>query len=239
MSASRAPRGVRLNNPGNIDRTRPRTAWQGRVPDDQLVDPRFEQFIHAKWGIRALARTLITYQDAHGLRTVRSILNRWAPPNGRNPATGEAYTQNTSAYVDHVCALTGFGADERLDVQQYETARKLVNAIIRHEQGMQPYGAATIDEGLRLAGIVPAQAKPAMRDPVNVGGAVALAGAGAEVVSRAVETPEVTTAAAQSEVLTEALPLVSMIGGWALTLTVLAALGLLAYRWWQRRQGVE
>lgn len=227
--AKQQPRGIRNNSPGNIDRTNPRTPWQGAVLAEDLTDPRFEQFTHPKWGIRAICRVLVTYQDRHGLNSVREIIDRWAPP----------VENNTEAYIQAVSRKLGVGADDAISVHDYATMRELVLAIIRHENGVQPYSGAVIDEGLRLAGIVPKQPKPATRDPVNVGGAVALAGAGVEVVSRAAEEPAVQQAAASSEVLTEALPLVSMIGGWALTLTVLAALGLLAYRWWQRRQGVE
>lgn len=227
--AKQQPRGIRNFNPGNIDRTKPRTPWQGAVLAEDLTDPRFEQFVHPKWGIRAICRVLVTYQDRHGLDSVREIVDRWAPP----------VENNTEAYIQAVARKLGVGADDAISVHDYATMRELVLAIIRHENGVQPYSSAVIDEGLRLAGIVPKQPKPATRDPVNVGGAVALAGAGVEVVSRAAEEPAVQQAAASSEVLTEALPLVSMIGGWALTLTVLAALGLLAYRWWQRRQGVE
>jgi hypothetical protein len=227
--AKQQPRGIRNNSPGNIDRTTPRTPWQGQVPADQLTDPRFEQFTHPKWGIRAICRVLITYQDKHELASVRGIIDRWAPPR----------ENNTHAYIQAVARKIGVSPDEAISVHDYDVMRELVLAIISHENGQQPYSGAVIDEGLRLAGVVPAKAKPASRDPVNVGGAVALAGAGAEVVSRAVEEPAVKEVAAQSEMISEALPLVSMIGGWALTLTVLAALGLLAYRWWQRRQGVE
>lgn len=228
--AKQQPRGIRNNNPGNIDRTTPkRTPWQGQVPAEDLTDPRFEQFTHPKWGIRAICRVLVTYQDRHGLDSVRKVIDRWAPP----------VENNTEAYIQAVARKLGVNADAAISVHDYATMRELVLAIVAHENGQQPYSAAVIDEGLRLAGIVPTNPKPVTRDPVNVGGAVALAGAGVEVASRVAEEPAVQQVAAQSDVLTEALPLVSMIGGWALTLTVLAALGLLAYRWWQRRQGVE
>jgi hypothetical protein len=229
MANRQQPRGIRNNNPGNIDRTPKRTPWQGQVPVQDLTDPRFEQFTHAKWGIRAICRVLVTYQDRHGLDSVREIIDRWAPP----------VENNTEAYVQAVARKLGVSASDAISVHDYATMRELVLAIIKHENGIQPYSGALIDEGLRLAGIVPPQPKPASRDPVNVGGAVALAGAGAEVASRAAEQPAVQQIAEQSDVLNEALPLVSMIGGYALTFTVLAALGLLAYRWWQRRQGVE
>lgn len=170
---SKIPRGVRNHNPGNIDRTTPRTPWQGRVPDDQLTDPRFEQFIAPEWGIRALARTLITYQDKHGLRTVRGIIDRWAPPA----------ENDTWAYITAVANRLGVLADDEIDVHDYATLRVLVESIIKHENGQQPYSAAVIDHGLRLAGVVPAKSKPMAASKTIIGTTVAAtAGAAPEVV---------------------------------------------------------
>jgi hypothetical protein len=52
------PRGIRLNNPGNIkEAPGDKTQWQGeRATDD---DPVFEEFVSPEAGIRALARTLL------------------------------------------------------------------------------------------------------------------------------------------------------------------------------------
>jgi hypothetical protein len=171
--AAKIPRGVRNHNPGNIDRTTPRAPWQGRVPDSQLTDPRFEQFTAPEWGIRALARTLITYQDKHGLRTVRGIIDRWAPPP----------ENNTWAYITAVSNRLGLLADDEIDVHDYRTLRVLVEAIIKHENGQQPYSAAVIDHGLRLAGVVPSAPKPMAASKTVIGTAVAAtAGAAPEVV---------------------------------------------------------
>jgi hypothetical protein len=147
-----SPRGIRNHNPGNI---RWGDKWQGLVPQFERTDAAFCQFIDPTWGIRALARVLINYQDKHGLNTVRKIIARWAPPN----------ENNTPVYVEAVCKITSFGADEPLDLHRYEAVRPLVEAIIRHECGRGPaktrntwYDAATVDAGLRLAGMVkPAQ----------------------------------------------------------------------------------
>lgn len=167
------PRGIRNHNPSNIDRTTPRTPWQGRVPDDQLTDPRFEQFVAPEWGIRALARTLITYQDKHGLRTVRGIIHRWAPP----------VENNTGAYASAVARKLGVGLDDEIDVHRFEVMRPLAEAIIAHENGRQPYSPATIEHGLRLAGVTPEKPKPLATSKTAIGVATsAAAGAAPEVV---------------------------------------------------------
>ena len=136
-------RGYRNKNPGNIDWNE-RNKWQGQVGIEQTGSPpRFAVFESHEYGIRALAALLTTYQDRHGLRTVRGIIDRWAPP-----------AENvTSAYVDAVARAMDVGRDDQIDVHTYAHMRPLVAAIIKHELGGMPYDAATIDEGLRLAGV--------------------------------------------------------------------------------------
>lgn len=135
-------RGIRNNNPGNIRRN-PANKWQGRVPLDRQTDPDFEQFVSAEYGIRALAVTLITYQDRYGLRTIRQLIGRWAPP-----------TENdTGAYVRAVARRVGRGPDEPLDVHRYEDLRPLIEAIVAHENADFRYPGHVIDRGLELAGV--------------------------------------------------------------------------------------
>ncbi len=150
-NSKKLPRGIRISNPGNIERNS--TRWQG-MSDDQSGDPRFVVFSHPKWGVRAIARVLITYQDKRrandGSRidTIKEIVERWAPP----------HENNTSAYSDFVAARVNLAVDEKLDVYDYDLMQGLVKAIITMENGMQPYDQATINAGLRLAGIeVPAK----------------------------------------------------------------------------------
>lgn len=116
-----AVRGIRNNNPGNIRRTG--TAWQGMSATQS--DPDFIQFDTMAAGVRALARTLQTYQETHGLRTVRGIVSRWAPP-----------TENdTGAYIAAVSRAVGVGPDDLLSPRDPPTMFRLVRAIIRHEVG--------------------------------------------------------------------------------------------------------
>lgn len=149
------PRGIRNYNPGNIDRVAG-TRWQGQAREQR--DERFVTFLDPAWGIRAIARVLITYQDKRragdGSRidSVREVIERWAP----------AHENDTEAYAKQVAAALGIGPDdEHLDVYDYLTMRTLVQAIIRHENGPGPlpgglwYGEPLIADGLARAGIVP------------------------------------------------------------------------------------
>lgn len=146
------PRGVRNCNPGNIERVAG-TRWQGELPvvQQQQLDDRFVVFIGPEWGIRAIARVLITYQDkrqaADGSKidTIAEIIDRWAP----------AVENDTNAYAQHVSSLTGIGVDETIDVYQWDTMKPLVNAIIYHECAGFVYPDAVVDNGLIKAGIQP------------------------------------------------------------------------------------
>lgn len=138
------PRGIRNNNPGNIRRNG--DPWQGL--SDRQTDIEFFTFKSAVYGIRALARLLINYQDRYGLRTIEQIIGRWAPTN----------ENDTAAYARAVASRTGFESDEKLDMHRYADLEPLVKAIIHHENGQQPYTDAEITKALVLAGVEP---KPA------------------------------------------------------------------------------
>lgn len=140
MASKKLPRGVRNHNPGNIERNA--TRWQG-MSADQSGDARFVVFEAPEWGIRALARTLVTYQDKHKLRTVRGIINRWAPPAENATAT----------YIAAVARALRVTADQTIDVHAPATMAALVAAIIRMECANYAYPAAVLAEGLRRAGI--------------------------------------------------------------------------------------
>lgn len=141
--AKKQPRGIRNNNPGNIDYNSA-VKWQGLANPPREPEGRFCVFAAPKWGIRAIARLLITYQDQYDLNTVRGIINRWAPPS----------ENDSDAYVRAVAKGLGVGPDDPIDVHTYEHSAALVRAIIQHENGQQPYSPEEIDEGLKLAGVV-------------------------------------------------------------------------------------
>lgn len=138
-------RGIRNNNPGNIDRNA--TEWQG-MADDQSTDPRFIVFKTPEYGIRALAKTLLAYQSQHGLNTIKGIINRWAPP----------VENNTDAYVKAVAVDCGVKPDDRIILDRVAIMKPLVNAIIAHECSGYVYPDTVIMAGLHLAGIADAPA---------------------------------------------------------------------------------
>lgn len=130
-----APRGIRNGNPGNI---RKGEDWKGLA--DLQTDPAFCVFISPVYGIRALAKIILTYRRKHGLRSVGAIISCWVPPN----------ENDTPVYVAHVCQLVGAMADQELSIETSHVLRRLVRAIILHENGQCPYGIE-IDEGVEMA----------------------------------------------------------------------------------------
>ena len=92
-----------------------------------------------EWGIRAMARILQNYQDRHGLRTVREMINRWAPPS----------ENDTDSYVRSVARRTGIDPDVPINVRT--EMFPLVSAIIVHENGQNPYDSQIIGEGIARA----------------------------------------------------------------------------------------
>jgi hypothetical protein len=130
-------RGIRNNNPGNIRHSA--IKWMG-ISDEQ-PDPTFVCFDEPKYGIRALYKILRTYQDKHGLETVEEMINRWAPPA----------ENDTAAYVRSVAGAIGVSPDTKIDLCDREVAEKLVAAIIRHENGEQPYEEKLIRAAINLA----------------------------------------------------------------------------------------
>lgn len=124
LSLMAATRGERNNNPGNIRLSS--APWQGKVGGS---DTAFETFADAKAGIRALAVNLRTYQNRHGLDTIRAIITRYAP----------ASENNTAAYVRAVANAVGTGPDDQIDLSSDGTLTALVAAIITHENGRNVY----------------------------------------------------------------------------------------------------
>lgn len=129
-----APRGVRNNNPGNIEAG---IGWKGEVGSDG----RFAQFATPEHGIRALALNAVNSQRIHGNDTVLDLINRWAPPS----------ENNTVAYANAVAKAIGVGIDDPVDLSNPETLVKFTTAVIQHENGKQPYTAEQIAAGVDAA----------------------------------------------------------------------------------------
>ncbi|MDE2097530.1 MAG: structural protein [Patescibacteria group bacterium] len=124
-------RGERNNNPGNLEKNN--IHWKG-LALNETGDTRFCVFETPEDGIRALARTVLNYQRIHQLDTIEDIINRWAPP-----------TENqTEAYVNAVCGDVGIPADHRVDLEDPRTLARIVQAIIKHENGRCVYDVKLI-----------------------------------------------------------------------------------------------
>lgn len=134
--SSERARGIRNNNPGNLEysKTNP---WVGQTGDDG----RFAKFETPEHGIRALGRNLMSYQR-QGIDTVSEIINRWAPPTDKN---------DTMSYIKAVCEQLGVSADEPLDASNPDTLKALCAAIIHHENGSQPYSDQQLTAGVSAA----------------------------------------------------------------------------------------
>lgn len=134
--ASEGARGIDNNNPGNLEFSKS-NPWEGQTGSDG----RFAKFETPEHGIRALGRNLISYQR-QGYDTVSDIITRWAPPEDNN---------DTAAYIKAVCAQVGVTADQKLDVSNPDTLKKLSAAIINHENGNQPFSDQQLNTGASAA----------------------------------------------------------------------------------------
>lgn len=130
----KTPRGVRNNNPGNIKKSRDN--WQGSIGTDGV----FVKFNTMENGIRALARTLKTYQNSHNCKSIRQIITRWAPPEDNNP---------TAKYINFISKNTGIDPDTPLNFNRDEIALiEVIKNIIKFENGID-VNTLTIIKGIR------------------------------------------------------------------------------------------
>lgn len=183
MVAPRRSRGFFNNNPGNVDRSS--DVWQGEIKDandprvvtcapgdtpeiraeaaawraHELRDLRFVVTTTPEFGIRLLAKNLFAYRDRLGLHTISALISKWAPPSDNN---------DTAAYIENVGKSLGLSVYSSIDLSDYKTLYAIVDAIIRVECAGQPYSDKTMEDGLRLAGVV---------KPVTIAGSRTMQGA--------------------------------------------------------------
>lgn len=135
------PRGIRNNNPGNIRENQyVDYAWDGEAEGDW--DPDFEEFTEMVYGIRAMAKILITYRDKHHLKTPEQVIKRWAPAKDHN---------DTKAYIAHVESRVN---RKCWDMQSKVALEEYVRAICTHENGPKWAGEwmRYVVEGVGMAG---------------------------------------------------------------------------------------
>ena len=128
------PRGIRNNNPGNINFANQKGAVL-EPKTDSVPSPRFACFKDPKDGLRCLRDQLIRYYDHYQLHTVKGMISRWAP-------TSE---NNTASYIAGVAHSVGVEEDDTIHEMTPTIMTGLMNAIIRYENGMNPYGETVSD----------------------------------------------------------------------------------------------
>ena len=127
-----SPRGIRNQNPGNIE-FQSANKWRGQVGSDG----RFSIFDSPVNGIRAMAKLLNNYRENYGINTIYGVVSRWAPDHENNTAS---YISSVSRYMG-IDPLADIG--DKLDL--------LIAAIIHHENGMQPYDMSVINQAIQAA----------------------------------------------------------------------------------------
>lgn len=122
-SMTKMSRGLRNNNPGNIRRGNFRYKGEKAKSDDL----EFRQFESLEWGYRAMFMLLHTYELKHGCRTLRQIINRYAPPS-------ENFTEG---YIRRVVYATHLSPDEPLSTLDGAVMTSVVAAMSEVENGVK------------------------------------------------------------------------------------------------------
>lgn len=144
------PRGIRNNNPGNIEFNPAqfdRDPWVGELGPEP-GDGRFSRFDTMAHGVRAMAKILVGYQERYGLDTVAQIIGRWAPGH-ENP---------TDKYAAFVAKRMGLFPDDVSPGEALPRFRDapevlvaLTRAMIDFENGPGHVDGATVWAGVRMA----------------------------------------------------------------------------------------
>mgnify|MGYP001605598306 CR=1 FL=1 len=124
MAVPRTPRGIKNNNPANL-RLPASSARPGYIGNDK---DGFGIFELPQFGLDSLARQLVNYGKG-GLDTAAKIISRWAPPS----------ENNTLAYVEFVAKRLQRGTTDPINMKCDFAIASLMDAIIRFENGIQPY----------------------------------------------------------------------------------------------------
>tara|TARA_R100001510_G_C7656464_1_gene216498 strand:+ start:1826 stop:3565 length:1740 start_codon:yes stop_codon:yes gene_type:complete len=144
------PLGIRNFNPGNLRKPSgdPFLGTSG-------MDSGYLTFSDPNYGLRALARNLMTYQDEYGIDNVNSLVDRYAPPSDNPEKSRENYKLALSN-------ILGINPDEQFNIK--EKMPQLMEGIIKFENKNQmPYSSdqlstaidsASIDDELEVANML-------------------------------------------------------------------------------------
>lgn len=124
-------RGLRNKNPGNLRDANNKIGLQGPAGDKMAM------FASNRDGLAAMSRQLMLDAE-RGLNTIDSYIRKYAP----------ASENKTQEYIDIVSQQTKFGAYESLDMHNPDVLAKLMNAMIRVENGAQPFSYQDVWSGI-------------------------------------------------------------------------------------------
>lgn len=145
-----APRGIRNNNPGNLN-----FAGQSGATKEGGENGRFAVFDSMRDGIAALHRQIKLYVG-RGVDTVEKIVNKYAPAEDNN---------NVSAYIKQLTGATGMRPDEKIDTDNQETVFNLIRGIINHENGKGYVSDQDILGGIQVGSVATSMRQSAMQQP--------------------------------------------------------------------------
>lgn len=223
------PRGIRNNNPGNVEHN-PDNNWIGLA--DPVSDGRYCRFTHPQYAIRAMLWTMLTYQTKYRFKTITQIIERYAPRQDKNA---------TTAYIAHVSKRAGIKPNQAISLREFETAVAVVTAMIEFENGMQPYPSELIENSIGLVitkndeGSVGA-VKPAIKSTEQIAVGSAAVGTGGLAGLEWLKTQVENNQTAVIEGLTKAQDQLSGVQtlGWVQVALLVAVLGSIWYLAWRR-----
>lgn len=100
----------------------------------------FSQFGSDEDGLAAASRQLFLYGD-RGKHTLQDVISTFAPHS----------ENNVENYVSDVSRVTGFKPGENIDLHSPDVLKRLLPAMIKEEQGTQPFSQRDIDTGIKDA----------------------------------------------------------------------------------------
>ena len=149
-------RGIRNNNPGNIE------FYNQPGASIESKGGRFARFSTPEQGINAMSKQLDLYYTGKSrnvtkpINTIQDIITTWAPPNNKK---GQV-ENNTAAYIASVAKSMGVSPTAKLNLQDPNTKAALMSAMITQENGGNPYTREQYIAGItgNTAGNTPATA---------------------------------------------------------------------------------
>lgn len=123
----RTTRGLRNNNPGNIEDGN----FAKSLPGYRGSDGRFAIFETPEDGVNAGVKLLESYAG-RGVVTPSQVINRWAPPSDNNP---------TQAYAKYVADRLGIGVNDPIPAERRSEAFQAINEFENGNRGLSQGGS--------------------------------------------------------------------------------------------------